>query len=188
MIWLTSDLHLGHANIMRHCNRPFETVEQMDGALIGAINARVCPGDTLYVLGDFSMHGKLDKVLAYRARINCDDVRLVRGNHDKHFDDLEKPPFAEEADYLELKHEGRRVCCMHYPLLAWHGMEGGALMLHGHIHATEEYNLQNLERGILRYDVGVDANGYAPVTLDEVLRFFDGVEPSEEHHWKDGDH
>lgn len=27
---------------------------------------------------------------------------------------------------------------------------------------------------LLRYDVGVDANGYVPV-LDEILRFFEGV-------------
>lgn len=36
---------------------------------------------------------------------------------------------------------------------------------------------RNRQRGILRYDVGVDANGYAPVSRDEILDFFRGIEP-----------
>ena len=54
MIWFTSDLHLGHANILRLAGRPWEDVDRMNAALVTAINARVMPGDTLYVLGDFS--------------------------------------------------------------------------------------------------------------------------------------
>lgn len=55
-------------------------------------------------------------------------------------------------------------------------MGHGAIHLHGHIHSTREYNEWNRRMRLLRYDVGVDANGYKPVSLDEVSRFFDGVE------------
>ena len=34
MIWFTSDLHLGHANAIQFCDRPFETVEKMNRTLI----------------------------------------------------------------------------------------------------------------------------------------------------------
>lgn len=45
MIYFTSDLHLGHANIIRHCNRPFSSVEEMDDALIDNWNAKVTNAD-----------------------------------------------------------------------------------------------------------------------------------------------
>lgn len=44
-------------------------------------------------------------------------------------------------------------------------------MLHGHIHSDKDYNLNNKEVGIKRYDVGVDANGFRPVSVDEILCF-----------------
>ena len=145
---------------------------------------RVLYGDTLYVLGDFAKGKSLESVCGYRDRIVCRDVRLVRGNHDKRFADAESP-FQEELDYVELTHREKRICCMHYPMLSWHGMERGSIMLHGHIHAGKAYNLGNRSNGVLRFDAGVDANGYAPVSADEVVRFFEGVEPSGGHHWRE---
>ena len=52
MIFYTSDLHLGHANIIRHCNRPFASAEEMDEVLIENWNAKVTNADTIHILGD----------------------------------------------------------------------------------------------------------------------------------------
>ena len=33
-------------------------------------------------------------------------------------------------------------------------------------------NLRQRREGLRRYDVGVDANGFAPVPLEKIVRFF----------------
>jgi calcineurin-like phosphoesterase family protein len=66
--WFTADFHLGHANIIRYCNRPFAIVEEMDQAILERLNGSVKVNDTLYFLGDFCM-GSQTRVIAYRRRI-----------------------------------------------------------------------------------------------------------------------
>ncbi len=42
MIYFTEDPHLGHANIVKMCGRPFEDIGEMNEALIAAWNDWVC--------------------------------------------------------------------------------------------------------------------------------------------------
>ena len=51
MIFFTSDLHLGHENCIRLCNRPFSSIEEMDETLIENWNRKVTGKDTVYILG-----------------------------------------------------------------------------------------------------------------------------------------
>ena len=182
MIWFTADTHFGHAGIIAACGRPWVTAEQMGDDLIAAINTRVGAGDELYVLGDFSYRMTRDEAAAMRARIACRRVHLINGNHDKSWTDypadaLGRRPFETARDYAELKVEGgRKLALFHYPMAEWAGAYHDAIHLHGHIHSQgPSHNERNRAQGLYRYDVGVDANGYAPVSLDQVLAFFDGV-------------
>lgn len=68
--WFTADLHLSHANIIRHCKRPFATTSLMNRALVENWNDRVGRDDTVYVLDDF----------AYRnTRSASGDLSALRG-------------------------------------------------------------------------------------------------------------
>jgi calcineurin-like phosphoesterase family protein len=60
---LTSDLHLGHENIIRYCGRPYLSVPQMNDDLVRRWNEVVAPGDDVIVVGDLAM-GRLDESLA----------------------------------------------------------------------------------------------------------------------------
>jgi calcineurin-like phosphoesterase family protein len=56
--WFTADFHFGHNNIIRYCNRPFRSVEEMDQTILERLNASVKPNDTLYLrVWNRSHHG-----------------------------------------------------------------------------------------------------------------------------------
>lgn len=169
MIFLTSDPHFGHDNIIRYVDRPFKSVEEMDEILIKNFNRVVGPDDELYILGDFAMHEDYKKLRSYRDRLNCNNIHLIFGNHDRRFVSW---MFKSTQDYLELEFNHTRFCLSHYPFLSWHGREQGAIMCHGHIHAKKRTNEINQWQKLRRFDVGVDANDYTPVSLDYILDFF----------------
>lgn len=66
MIYYTSDLHLGHANIIKLCHRPFADVDEMNAVLITNWNARVANSDTVYICGDLMFRSAIDPELFLR--------------------------------------------------------------------------------------------------------------------------
>lgn len=53
MIWFTSDTHFGHENVLKFTDRPWETIWQMNDAIVDNINGRVAVDDELYILGEW---------------------------------------------------------------------------------------------------------------------------------------
>lgn len=185
MIWFTADTHFGHASLIEAGKRPFRTLSEMEHTIIANINAQVGLKDDLYILGDFSCRCPVEHAKKLREKIFCRKVHLLPGNHDK---DWSRPELAgtfilEEPITSFKCDDGCRLVLCHYPLAVWQGLRRGAIELHGHIHSGtgEEppgaYNRRQRERGYLRYDVGIDAHTYAPVSLDEIRAWFAGVEP-----------
>ena len=75
-IFVISDTHFGHENIIQYCKRPFRDVGEMNRAIIENWNRVVEPHDIVYHLGDVYM--KDPSVLsALNGR-----KRLILGNHD----------------------------------------------------------------------------------------------------------
>lgn len=56
MNYYISDTHFGHKNVIRYDNRPFDSIEEMDEAMIQLWNETVNDADAVYILGDFSWY------------------------------------------------------------------------------------------------------------------------------------
>lgn len=54
-VYFIADLHFGHANIIEYCNRPFQSVEEMNEFMIQQWNKKVKKDDKVFVLGDFGL-------------------------------------------------------------------------------------------------------------------------------------
>jgi calcineurin-like phosphoesterase family protein len=157
-VFVTSDTHFGHANIIKYCNRPFDSVSEMDESLIQRWNTRVGVADTVYFLGDFGMCSD-DRKLEILSQLNG-DIKFIMGNHDKKYrscSSMKDLLLGEVLDNIHyMSHEGKDFVMCHYPIEDW---PDGAIMLHGHVH-TQFGSV--LEKN--KYDVGVDMYG-GPVEL-----------------------
>lgn len=79
-IFFTADTHFYHKNVIKYCNRPFCSVEQMNECMIERWNTMVSPKDTVYHLGDFGF-ANASLLAAIRSKLNG-AIFLVIGNHD----------------------------------------------------------------------------------------------------------
>jgi calcineurin-like phosphoesterase family protein len=159
--WFTSDFHFGHFNIIRYCNRPFSSTQEMDDAIADGMNACVKPNDVLYFLGDFCL-GSAERVVAYRKRLACRTIHFIEGNHDKVARKLQHL-FTTWGILSEINVAKQRIVLCHYAMRVWPHHAQGAWHLYGHSHG----NLLDEPRS-LSIDVGVDTHDFRPWHFDEL--------------------
>lgn len=56
-VFFTSDIHFNHTNILRFCDRPFKSIEEMNETIITNWNRVVGIDDEVFHLGDFCLGG-----------------------------------------------------------------------------------------------------------------------------------
>lgn len=78
--WFTADLHINHFNVIRYCDRPYDSVEEMNESLIKNWNDKVAPEDTVYFLGDFALN--FNRTLETLPKLNFKKLYFINGNHD----------------------------------------------------------------------------------------------------------
>jgi calcineurin-like phosphoesterase family protein len=169
MIYFTADLHFAHKNVINLCNRTFETVEDMDMALIRNWNGTVRPNDEIYILGDFTM--KPAEVAHARLSLLNGRKYFIRGNHDRFLNNYEEyaGDFIWVKDYYMFKYDGRKLVLFHYPIMEWDGFFRGAIHLYGHIHNSKVSAVYVKNIIGPAFNVGVDVNDYKPVSIDKIF-------------------
>ena len=155
--YFTADTHFGHGGALGFYRRPFGSVAEMDAAMVANWRRVVRDGDDVWHLGDFALGKRTDRAALLAALPGR--KHLVVGNNDP---EPQAAGWASVREYAELEEAGRRLILCHYPFRTWRDIGRGALNLHGHSHGR----LKPMPR---QYDVGVDAQGFRPVTLRQLV-------------------
>jgi calcineurin-like phosphoesterase family protein len=200
-VWITSDTHFGHKNIVRgttnwrtqdgevpvDSTRDFQTIDQMNNRLVDGINNVVGQDDTLIMLGDVSFGG-FDNIGIFLERLVCHNIHLILGNHDTHIEnnrDYVQGRFLSVQHYMEANISGKDFVLCHYPFQSWHGLAKGVIHLHGHVHLGSERKFGNGKK----MDVGVDGNGLDPYNISDIIKMMDkrpiGSDMEGDHHLDD---
>lgn len=184
----TSDLHLGHTNIVKFTRR----IEAMDrdgfiipnelrtpyfsGALSDQMKRKVTDihdawlkhtlsnninsDDVVYHLGDFSFTKDKQYLRDFILSLKGDWL-FILGNHDNE-------SYLREAckgtrhkvlgHYHEISVNKTKVCLFHFPIEEFHQMYRGSWHLHGHLHGQKGHGDLTLKAMKNRIDVGIDAH------------------------------
>jgi calcineurin-like phosphoesterase family protein len=176
--FLVSDSHYNHTNILKYCERPFDTVEEMNQTLIDNWNSVVGKEDHIYHLGDFSFRGidALNPLL--EDGVLNGHIHLILGNHDLRR--ILKPGvrierFDEIALEKVLEVDGWTVFLNHFPFMDFsNDFDHNVCQFFGHIHSRpfDPGTITEEKRKMLKwnqYDVGVDNNDYRPISLTNAM-------------------
>ena len=175
-----ADTHLDHESILRHCHRPFATVDDMNKGIATEWNATVSSKDVVYIVGDFAWRNHRKWI----NELNGKKV-LIIGNHDKMPQDaldLFKPDwtcedmtlreavktlvqFREVHQQLDRVIGGQRMMLNHYPMRSWSSSVHGTWCVCGHVHGRMKSLLPGDASGGLIMDVGWDV-WHKPVAFD----------------------
>lgn len=158
-IYLISDLHLDHANIINYCARPFSfsDVDEMNNVLIDNWNNTV-GNNPVYFLGDLSF-GRGSRPADYWLRKLKGDIHFIRGNHETGVKD--------SKDYEILEYKNHKFLLLHDPdtlPIKWDGW-----VIHGHTHNNEmkKYPFINGEKKTI--NVSAELLNYKPIDLDFII-------------------
>ena len=174
-LFLTSDSHLGHFNICKYCHRPFQSRSEMDQTLIKNWN-EVVPEDGIVVhCGDFMLPHNED-IKEYNKYLNQlhGRVLLLRGNHDIASLDWVSDKLIAVRDQAMIVIDGVKIFAQHYPCAAFNG----DYHVYGHIHTLADGTCYGVDGDVTKvmrkntYDVGVDQNGYTPVSYWQLCDIF----------------
>lgn len=199
MIYFTSDLHIWHTNVIKYCDRPYSSVEEMNEMLVKNWNDTVGPDDIVYCLGDFSMAAR--PVETFTPRLNGTKY-LVPGNHDFCHSHHKKSRNAEnrakwikqyedwgwivlpEQTTLDIPGVATVNMCHHpYELVTsageiyddkyakWRPKNDGRWLLCGHVH--EKWKIVGK-----MINVGVDVWNYKPIPITEIEKIICGQQQS----------
>jgi calcineurin-like phosphoesterase family protein len=165
-----ADPHFGHEAVIRMNQRPFETVDEMDRAIMDNWNRAVGDEDEVYIIGDFmfrSRHTPDHYLQQLKGR-----KHLILGNHERWTNQVDLPVFFDSVSQLkEIADMDRHLVLCHFPMAEWPRYYKGSLHIFGHIHNNRDGEaFRYYQRSPNMLNAGVDINHFIPVTLPQLIQ------------------
>jgi calcineurin-like phosphoesterase family protein len=162
-LFFSSDRHFDHENILKYSKRPFSSVTEMNDVMIRRHNDMIGPNDVYVDLGDFCW--RKTRVAEFFSALNG-VKHFVVGNHDdedhiRYLSGRDGMPITV-SDILEIQHRDKLIVASHYPMRSWNCSFHGSIHIYGHVHG-------NVHGFGSAFEVGVDPNGYSPVSFEKLL-------------------
>lgn len=166
-VWIWSDLHFGHTNVIKYSDRPFNDASHMDELLIKNFNDLVEPNDISIWVGDASFRGSYASKEIIR-RLNGYKI-LVAGNHDfEKKKGLKDMAFDEVHLTYNLTLKDTVLAFTHYPM---DNLPEGWLNCHGHVHKNG-HRVDEVPLNNTHVNVNCEFLDYKPITLETLIEKF----------------
>ena len=172
-IFITSDTHFGHDKPFIWRERGFNSVEEMNEAIVQRWNEIVTPEDEVYHLGDV-MLGDTKQGINYLRRLNG-KIWILTGNHDttnriQEYVNIE-PRILHIGLAAILKYHKYTFYLSHYPTLTanYDGDEPlnrRVINLCGHNHTTDPF--YDWDLGLI-FHTEMDTHDCRPWLLDDII-------------------
>ena len=163
-VWLWSDLHFGHKNIIRFSDRPFDDVEQMNEYLVANFNDYVGPNDISIWVGDIAFG---NDTFANNILDQCNGYKiLIVGNHDFNKRKVRDLNFDEIHLLNHIEIEGVDLVLTHYPMF---NLPLPYINVHGHIHAGASHDGPS-DSSLQHINVNCEFHSYRPINLNDLIK------------------
>lgn len=201
-VWIISDLHILHKNILRHQPKRIEVmglkneedIKTHDKWIIDMWLKTVKRNDHVYVLGDMILSSQQNSIyVLHKLKSTGCKIHLIVGNHDKStqkmfnmFDSIDLIKIVDfKKNVFPFLEEDFTVVMCHYPMVTWPRKAHGAMHLFGHIHANAPHIDFGVTKGDLMLNVGLDASmaNYSLINLKDIYKWYkerlNGLKPKE---------
>ena len=163
-VWLISDTHFYHTNIIKYCERPFENVSVMNDVLLANWNNTIGVEDVVYFLGDLAFGKGSPKPQQIIQGLNG-KIIWVKGSHDRGIGEVSQTVSNVQRVVLfdDIEYEDWCFKLVHNPRNL---VKANGWVIHGHTHNTTPF----IDLKARRVNVSVEHIGYTPISLYDVIK------------------
>jgi len=158
-IFISADYHLGHANVIKFDNRPFDSIHEMNKGIIDNHNSVITNEDLFIHVGDLTLERNYQQVQdKYISKLNGKKLIFINGSHDKWM----KKSSQRYYQRLELEIDKKDyLVCDHYCMTVWPKSHYGSYSTYGHEHLWSPGQGRS-------YNVSIALSNYYPVNWTKI--------------------